>query len=145
MLHPIYDRVEQVWFSLQTLGNILANIKSLLVFRENLWNHFCTQLAHFHVFSKEFPHCVSANRKLLRNHSHSQSTVYTHQLLHSIDVAISPACHRPVRSMIALDFHGIFCATQKRELLTLFLLCKLAVATQNIPKVSHQAWQKISN
>ena len=104
-----YDRVKQVWFSVQMLGNVLANSESsFLVFRENLWNHFHTQLAHFQVFSKDFPHCVSANGKLLRNHSHSQSTIYMHQLLHSIDVAISSACHQPARSLIILTFFSTF-------------------------------------
>ena len=103
---PSYDRVEQVWFSLHTLGNVLANSESplFLVFGENLRNHFCTQLVHFQVFSKDFPHCVSANGKLLRNHSHRQSTIYMHQLLHLFDVAISPACHCPARFLIVFTF-----------------------------------------
>ena len=103
---PSYDRVEQVWFSLQTLGNVLANSESSLslVFGENLWNHFCTQFAHFQVFSKNFPHCISANGKLLTNHSYSQSTICMHQLFHTTDVAISPACHRPARPLIVLTF-----------------------------------------
>ena len=107
---PSYDRVEQVWFSLQMLGNVLANseFSLFLVFGENLWSHFCTQLAHFQVFSMNFQHCVSANGKLLRNHSHSQSTIYTHQLLDSIDVAISPANHQPARSLIVLTFFSTF-------------------------------------
>ena len=94
------------------------------------------------------PHCVSANGKLLTNHSYSQSTICTHQLFHTVDVAISPACHRPARPLIVLilfDPLGIVCAIQKHEPSTLFLLCKLAVATQNIAKVSYQAWLKISN
>ena len=108
-----------------------VNLRCFLVFEENFWNHFCTQLAYFQVFSEDFSHCVSANRKLLRNHSHSQSTISTHQLLHSIDVAISPACQRPARfdrPHILLDLFGI-----------VLFLCKLAVATLNIPKVSYQA------
>ena len=75
-----------------------------LVFEENLWNHFRTQFAHFHVFSKNFPHFISANGKLLRNHSYSQLTICMHQLFHTINVAISPACHRPARSLIVLTF-----------------------------------------
>ena len=101
-----YDGVEQVWFSLQTLGNVLANSESSmsLVFGENLCNHFRTQFAHFQVFSKNFPHCVSANGKPLTNHSYSQSTICMHQLFHTIDVAVSPACHQPARSLIVLTF-----------------------------------------
>ena len=45
---------------------------------------------------------------------------------------------------ILLDPFGIVCVIKKHELSTLFL-SKLAVATQNIPKVSYQAWLKISN
>ena len=73
-----------------------------------LTNHFRTQLAHFQVFSRDLPHFVSANGKLLRNHSHSQSTIYTHQLLHSINVDIGPACHWPARSLIFLTFFMTF-------------------------------------
>ena len=57
---------------------VMANSESLLflVFRKNLWNHFRTQLALFQVFSKDFLRCVSANGKFLKNHTHSQSTIY---------------------------------------------------------------------
>ena len=99
-------------------------------------------------FSVRIFHCVSAKEKFLRNHSHSQSTNYTHQLLHLINAAISPACNWSARSLIVLTFFSTFLellVIQKHKLLPLFLLCKLAVATQNILKVSYQAWLTINS
>ena len=55
---------------------------------------------------------------------------------------LSPACQIFDRPHILLDPLEIVCAIQKHELSTLFPLCKLAIAAQNILKMSYQAWLK---
>ena len=102
---PSYNKVEQVWFSLRTLGNILANSEfRFFWYLERIFETIFANNLRISKFSVWIFHTVSLPMESCSEIiPYSQSTIYMHQLLHSIDVAISPACHRPARSLIVLN------------------------------------------
>ena len=94
------DSSKQVWFILKTLDDVLTNLHVvlLLMIIQQPWHHFCADFPHAQIFSDNLPNTVLFHVQLTCDHSNSQTTSATHNLLFALDVHLSPACWKPPTS-----------------------------------------------
>ena len=106
---PSYDRVKQVLFSLQTLGNVLANMTLCCFwYSERIFETIFAHNLRISKFSVRIFHTVSLPMEsfskiiLTVSRRSTRTSCFTRSMLHQF------CLHQPARSLIILTFFSTF-------------------------------------
>ena len=138
------DSSKQVWFILKTLDDVLTNLHVALplMIIQQPWHHFCANFPHAQIFSVNLPNAVLFHVQLTCDHSNTQPTIATHNLLYPLDSHLSPACWRPLTHgiifhLLALLFEPLVLLKNmclQHCVISIHLLKHLKCLWQNFPQ-----------